>query len=53
MYGFTRGDPKYYWMIIGLLLGYLVAIAVIARLLAGKRAFAMPLKLWLPAGGKK
>jgi hypothetical protein len=26
---------------------------VLVRLLAGKRAFASPLKLWLPAEGKK
>jgi hypothetical protein len=48
MYGFTRGDPKYYWMTIGLLLIYLTAILLLVRVLAGKRAFASPLKLWLP-----
>jgi ESS family glutamate:Na+ symporter len=48
MYGFIRGNPKYYWMIIGLLLGYLAAIVVLVRLLAGRRAFASPLKLWQP-----
>jgi ESS family glutamate:Na+ symporter len=53
MYGFTRGDPKYYWLTIGLLLGYLLALVVLVRLLAGRRAFASPLKLWLPAEGKK
>ncbi len=53
MYGFTRGDPKYYWMTIGLLLIYLAAIALLVRLLAGKRAYASPFKLWLPAGGKR
>ncbi len=53
MYGFLRADPRYYWTMIGLLLGYLAAIILLVRLLAGKRAFAMPLKLWLPAGGKR
>jgi ESS family glutamate:Na+ symporter len=56
MYGFTRGEPRYYWMTIGLLLVYLLGIGVLVRLLAGKRAFASPLKLWLPelpAAGKR
>lgn len=53
MYGFTRGEPRYYWLTIGLLLGYLVALALLVRLLAGRRAFASPFKLWLPAAGKK
>jgi ESS family glutamate:Na+ symporter len=48
MYGFTRGEPRYYWMIIGLLVAYLAAIILLVRLLAGERAFASPLKLWLP-----
>jgi ESS family glutamate:Na+ symporter len=53
MYGFTRGAPRYYWMTIGLLLIYLAAILLLVRVLAGKRAFASPLKLWLPAEGKE
>jgi ESS family glutamate:Na+ symporter len=53
MYGFLRSDPRYYWTMIGLLLGYLAAIILLVRLLAGKRAFAVPFKLWLPAGGKR
>jgi ESS family glutamate:Na+ symporter len=53
MYGFIRGEPGYYLRTIGLLLAYLLALVVLVRLLAGKRAFASPLKLWLPAEGKK
>ncbi len=53
MYGFIRSEPRYYWLTLGLLLGYLAAIAVLVRLLGGKRAYASPLKLWLPAGGEK
>jgi ESS family glutamate:Na+ symporter len=53
MYGFTRGEPRYYWMTIGLLLAYLLALVVLVRLLAGKRAFASPLKLWLPGPEKR
>jgi hypothetical protein len=53
MYGYSRGEPRYYWMILGLLLVYLLAIVLLARLLAGRRAFASPLRLWLPAKGKK
>jgi ESS family glutamate:Na+ symporter len=47
IYGYLRGEPRYYWMAIGLLLACLLAIAVLVRLMAGKRAFASPLKLWL------
>jgi ESS family glutamate:Na+ symporter len=53
MYGFTRGEPRYYWMTIGLLLAYLAAIVLLVRLLAGERAFASPGKLWLPAEPEK
>jgi len=53
MYGFTRGEPRYYWMIIGLLLGYLAAIAVLVRLLGGKRVNASPFKLWQPRWPKR
>ncbi len=53
MYGFTRGEPRFYWMTLGLLLAYLAAIMLLVRLLAGRRAFASPLRLWLPAEGKK
>ena len=35
-------------MIIGLLLGYLAAIAVVVRLLGGERVYASPFKLWQP-----
>jgi len=48
MHGWARGEPRYYALLIGLLSGYLVAIAVLVRLLAGRRAYASPLKLWLP-----
>jgi ESS family glutamate:Na+ symporter len=50
MYGFIRGEPRYYWLTIALLCGYLAAIAVLVRLLGGRRAWASPLKLWRPAG---
>jgi ESS family glutamate:Na+ symporter len=53
MYGFLRGQPRFYWMTIGLMLIYLAAIAVAVRLLAGRRVFAQPRKLWLPAAELK
>lgn len=53
IYGFIRGEPRYYWLTVGLMLGYLLVIVVLVRLLAGKRAFASPLKLWLPAAPEK
>jgi hypothetical protein len=49
LYGFLRGEPRFYYMIFGLLLSYLVAIVLLVRLLAGERAFASPGRLWLPA----
>jgi ESS family glutamate:Na+ symporter len=46
MYGYTRANPLYYWSTLGLILAYLIAFLVLYRVLAGKRAFAQPGKLW-------
>jgi ESS family glutamate:Na+ symporter len=46
MYGFTRGEPRYYWLMIGLMLIYLLLILVLVRVLGGKKAYAHPLRLW-------
>ena len=48
MYGYTRGNPLFYWATLGLILAYLAVFLVLYRLLAGKRAFARPGKLWFP-----
>jgi ESS family glutamate:Na+ symporter len=48
MYGYTRGNPLFYWALVGLILLYLIVFFVLHRLLAGKRAFARPGKLWYP-----
>jgi len=48
MYGYTRGNPLFYWATLGLILAYLAVFLVLYRLLAGKRAFARPSKLWFP-----
>jgi ESS family glutamate:Na+ symporter len=47
MYGYMRGQPRYYWLIIGLLLAYLVVILILVRVLGGKKAYAHPLRLWV------
>jgi hypothetical protein len=48
MYGYTRGNPLFYWALLGLILVYLVVFFVLHRVLAGRRAFARPGKLWYP-----
>ena len=48
MYGQTRGNPLYYWALLGLLAAYLIVFLILHRLLAGKRAFSRPGKLWFP-----
>lgn len=48
MYGHTRGNPLFYWALVGLILFYLIVFLVLHRVLAGKRAFAKPGKLWYP-----
>ena len=48
MYGHTRGNPLFYWATLGLILLYLIVFFILHRLLAGRRAFAQPGKLWYP-----
>ncbi|UCF96717.1 MAG: sodium:glutamate symporter [Spirochaetaceae bacterium] len=48
MYGHTRGNPLFYWATLGLVLAYLFVFLVLHRVLAGKRAFARPGKIWFP-----
>jgi ESS family glutamate:Na+ symporter len=46
MYGYTRNNPLFYWALVGLILLYLIIFFVLHRVLAGRRAFAKPGKLW-------
>jgi ESS family glutamate:Na+ symporter len=46
MYAWSRGDPRYYWILGLMFLAYLLACLVAYRLLAGRRAFARPGTLW-------
>jgi len=46
VYGFTREDPRYYWATFALLFAYLIVFLILYRILAGKRAFSRPSKLW-------
>jgi ESS family glutamate:Na+ symporter len=48
MYGYTRGNPIFYWALVGLILVYLIVFFVLHRVLAGRRAFDKPGKLWYP-----
>ena len=48
MYGHTRGNPLFYWALVGLLLAYLIVFLILHRVLAGRRAFARPGRLWFP-----
>lgn len=48
MYGYSRGNPLYYWALVGLLAAYLVVFLILHRLLAGKRAFSRPGRFWFP-----
>ena len=48
MYGHTRDNPLFYWALVGLILLCLVVFFILYRVLAGRRAFARPGKLWLP-----
>jgi ESS family glutamate:Na+ symporter len=52
MYGYIRGEPRYHWVIIGLMLAYLALILVLVRVLGGKKAYAHPLRLWLEEPGE-
>jgi ESS family glutamate:Na+ symporter len=47
-YGFVRGEPRFYWLFAGLVAAYLLLLAVLYRVLAGKKAFARPARVWLP-----
>jgi ESS family glutamate:Na+ symporter len=53
MHGYTRGEPRYYWLIIGLMLAYLAVILILVRVLGGSKAFARPLQLWREEGARK
>jgi ESS family glutamate:Na+ symporter len=46
VYGHARGDPRYYWILGGMILAYLAVCVVVYRLLAGRRAFKHPGRLW-------
>jgi ESS family glutamate:Na+ symporter len=48
MYGHNRGNPLFYWAMVGLILLCLVVFLVLYRVLAGRRAFGKPGKLWYP-----
>jgi len=48
MYGHTRGNPLFYWALLALILLYLTVFFILHRVLAGRRAFARPGKLWHP-----
>jgi hypothetical protein len=48
MYGYTRGNPLFYWAVLGLILVYLIVFFVLYRMLAGRKAFDKPDKLWYP-----
>lgn len=47
MYGWTRGDPRYYLAMFGLFGAYLVVFLVLYRFIAGKRAFRRPGQIFL------
>ena len=53
VYGHTRGDPRYYWILGGMILAYLAACVLVYRLLAGRRAFKRPGRLWYLEQPKK
>ncbi len=46
MYGYIRENPLFYWALVGLILLYLIVFFILHRVLAGRRAFARPGKLW-------
>jgi ESS family glutamate:Na+ symporter len=46
MYGQIRGNPLFYWALVGLILFYLIVFFVLHRVLAGRRAFDKPGNLW-------
>ena len=46
MYGYNRGNPLFYWAVLGLILVYLVVFLVLHRVLAGRRAFVKPRQHW-------
>jgi ESS family glutamate:Na+ symporter len=48
MYGHTRSNPLYYWALVGLIVLYLIVFFVLHRVLAGRKAFDKPGKLWYP-----
>ena len=48
MYGHTRGNPLFYWALVGLILLHLIFFFVLHRVLAGRKAFDKPGKLWYP-----
>jgi ESS family glutamate:Na+ symporter len=48
MYGHTRSNPLFYWALVGLIMLYLIVFFVLHRVLAGRKAFDKPGKLWYP-----
>jgi ESS family glutamate:Na+ symporter len=48
MYGYNRGNPLFYWALVGLIVIYLIVFFILHRVLAGRKAFARPGKLWYP-----
>jgi ESS family glutamate:Na+ symporter len=47
-YGYIRGEPRFYWLFAGLVAAYLLILAALYRILAGRRAFTRPHQIWLP-----
>ena len=52
-YGYIQGNPMYYWVSLAICLAYMVFSAVGYQVLARRRAYETPGKLWLfpRAGG--
>ena len=46
-YGFARNDPSRYFIMVGLLAVYLIAVIILLKILGGKGAFKRPGKVWV------
>lgn len=46
-YGYVRGEPRFYWLFAGLVAAYLLLLIILYRILAAKKAFAHPRRVWL------
>lgn len=46
-YGFANNNPAYYWIAMGVFSAFLISMFILYVIIARKRAFAKPFKLWL------